>query len=139
MALDGHLIENVKPKDGPFKQADGGGMYLLVQPNGAKYWRLDYRFAGKQKTLALGVYPAVSLVDARALRLDALELLVASIDPSEERKKERARFQEENTRRKADLIKNLQSMRLVSFPDGMREIWHGRKLIATLRTHKTIK
>lgn len=132
MALTELQAESARPKDKPYKLSDGDWLFLLVQPNGSKYWRFDYRFYGKRKTLALGVYPAVSLDDARALRLDARELLAADIDPSEERKKERAHFQEENARRKADLIKNLQSMRLVSFPDGMREIWNGRKLIATL-------
>ncbi len=132
MALTELQAENAKPKDKPYKLTDSGGLHLLVQPNGARYWRLAYRFAGKRKTLALGVYSAVSLNDARSLRIDARKLLAADIDPSEERKKERALNQEENARRKIDLIKNLQSMRLVSFPDGMREIWHGRKLIATL-------
>lgn len=135
MALTELQAENAKPKDKPYKLTDSGGMHLLVQPNGAKYWRLAYRYSGKRKTLALGVYPAVSLDEARALRLDARELLAADVDPGEERKKERARNQEEHACRKADLMKRLQGMRLVSFPDGMREIWNGRKLIATL-THQ---
>jgi hypothetical protein len=66
------------------KHTDGGGMYLLVNAAG-KYWRLNYRFLGKQKTLALGVYPAVSLAAARKLRDQARELLAAGKDPSAER------------------------------------------------------
>lgn len=63
------------------KHTDGGGMYLLVNKAG-KYWRMDYRFAGKRKTLALGVYPAVSLAKARQRREKARELLADGIDPS---------------------------------------------------------
>jgi integrase len=61
-------------------------LFLLVQPNGAKYWRLAYRYVGKQKTLALGVYPDVSLKDARQRRDDARKLLADDIDPGENRK-----------------------------------------------------
>jgi len=54
-------VKQAKPQGKPFKLSDGKGLYLLVHPNGSKYWRIDYRFAGKRKTLALGVYPEVSL------------------------------------------------------------------------------
>ena len=70
------------------KYADGGGMYLLVKPSG-KYWRMDYRFAGKRKTLALGIYPDVSLAKARLRREKARELLADDIDPSVAKRKER--------------------------------------------------
>ena len=59
MALTDTRIRNAKPKPKPYKLSDGGGMYLLVTPDGARYWRMDYRFAGKRRTLALGVYPIV--------------------------------------------------------------------------------
>ncbi|MDD1638659.1 MAG: Arm DNA-binding domain-containing protein, partial [Methylococcaceae bacterium] len=62
MSLSDTAIKNTKPKpDKAFKLQDEKGMYLLVNPNGSKYFRLDYRFDGKRKTLALGVYPAMSL------------------------------------------------------------------------------
>lgn len=64
------------------KHSDGQGLYLHVMQAG-KYWRMAYRFAGKQKTLALGVYPAVGLSQARKLRDDARALLAAGTDPSE--------------------------------------------------------
>lgn len=64
---------------------DGKGLYLLVKPVG-KYWRLDYRFGGKRKTLALGVYPSVSLKDARERRDEARKLLEGGADPGEARK-----------------------------------------------------
>ena len=72
---------NAKPKDKPYKITDSGGLYLLVKTTG-KYWRMNYRFAGKQKTLAIGVYPAVSLVDARKKREDARKLLAEDVDPA---------------------------------------------------------
>ncbi|GKS70226.1 Integrase [Nitrosomonas sp. PY1] len=75
------LIRQAKPKDKPYKVSDGGGLYLLINTTG-KYWRLNYRFAGKQKTLAVGVYPAVSLIDARKKRDEAKVLLAKDIDPS---------------------------------------------------------
>lgn len=76
----------LKPEVKPFKMTDGGGLFLLVQPNGSKYWRLAYRFDGKQKLLAVGVYPDVPLILARERRDSARKLLAAGIDPSENRK-----------------------------------------------------
>lgn len=75
-------VNKARASDKPQKLSDGGGLYLLVQPNGAKYWRLDYRFEGKRKTLALGVYPAISLVVARDRRDEARKLLINEQDPS---------------------------------------------------------
>ncbi|PWF45121.1 Arm DNA-binding domain-containing protein, partial [Massilia glaciei] len=71
MALTDTFVRNAKSaKPAGEKHADGDGMYLLVTPTG-KYWRLDYRFLEKRKTLALGVYPATSLAKARARRAEA--------------------------------------------------------------------
>lgn len=81
MALTDIEVKKVKASGKPVKLADGGGLFLLVQPNGAKYWRLAYRFTGKQKTLALGVYPDVSLADARTRREEARKLLANGADP----------------------------------------------------------
>lgn len=74
-------IRNAKPRDKFYKVSDSGGLYLLVKATG-KYWRMDYRFVGKRKTLAIGVYPTVSLVAARKKRDEARELLGKHIDPS---------------------------------------------------------
>ena len=84
MALTDTFIKQVKPtgKASGDKHFDGGGMYLHVKAAG-KYWRMDYRFGGKAKTLALGVYPAVSLAKARKRRDEARELLADGIDPGE--------------------------------------------------------
>jgi hypothetical protein len=64
------------------KFSEGGGLYLLVAPTGGRYWRYNYRFNGKQKTLALGVYPDVPLEKARARHQAARRLLAAGTDPS---------------------------------------------------------
>ena len=81
MPLTDTAVRNAKPKDKPYKKADERGLYLLVKPAG-KYWRFDYRFTGKRKTLALGVYPDVSLADAREHRDQARKLLAAGNDPA---------------------------------------------------------
>ncbi|MBK9160002.1 MAG: integrase arm-type DNA-binding domain-containing protein [Nitrosomonadales bacterium] len=75
-------IKKAKPEVKPYKMSDGGGMYLEVMPNGSKYWRLKYRFGGKEKRLALGVYPDTGLADARTRREDARRLLANDADPS---------------------------------------------------------
>ena len=81
---------NAKPKEKPYKLSDGGGLYLLINPDGAKYWRLDYRYGETRKTLALGKYPEVTLVAARGKRGDARKLLDANVDPGEHRKAQKA-------------------------------------------------
>ncbi len=85
MPLTDLSARSAKPKDKSYRLADGMGMYLEVMPNGSKYWRLKYRHAGKEKRLALGVYPGVSLAQARAARDDARRQLAAGIDPSNAR------------------------------------------------------
>lgn len=80
------------------KLSDGGGLQLWVQPSGGRLWRLAYRFAGKQKLLAFGVYPAVSLAEARQARDEAKRLLAAGVDPAQAKKEAKAYRQEvENT------------------------------------------
>jgi integrase len=81
MKLSDTAVKKAKPEAKSYKKADGGGLYLEVMPNGSKYWRLKYRFGGKEKRLALGVYPAVALADARSRRDDARKLLANDIDP----------------------------------------------------------
>jgi integrase len=79
-------VKKAKPSSETQKLFDGGGLYLKVNPNGAKYWRYDYRFAGKRKTLALGVYPEITLKKARERHQEARELIRQEIDPTEQRK-----------------------------------------------------
>ena len=86
MALSDVKVRSAKPEAKAYKLTDGEGMVLLVHPNGSKYWRLRYRFGGKEKMLALGKYPEVSLADARARRDEARRLLANGVDPSENKK-----------------------------------------------------
>jgi integrase len=86
MPLNDTAVRNAKRSTKPRKLSDSGGLHVLVQPTGSRLWRLAYRFASKQKTLALGVYPAVSLAEARDRRDEAKKLLAHSIDPSVKRK-----------------------------------------------------
>lgn len=87
--LSDTAVRNAKPKDRPYKIADSGGLFLVVMPNGSKYWRLRYFSGGKEKTLALGVYPDVPLAEARERRAEARKLLAAGIDPGEAKKQTR--------------------------------------------------
>lgn len=88
MPLSDTAIRTAKPKESPYKKADEKGLYLLIKPAG-KYWRFDYRHDGKRKTLALGVYPDVTLRDARTQRDEARKLLAQGIDPGDKRKAEK--------------------------------------------------
>lgn len=85
MPLTDTAIRNAKTQEKQYKLTDEKGMYLLVNKVG-KYFRLDYRFAGKRKTLALGVYPEVKLAEAREKRDDARKMIANGIDPSQARK-----------------------------------------------------
>jgi len=86
MALTDTVIRNAKSSDKTKKLFDAGGLYLEVAPAGGKWWRLKYRFGGKEKRLSLGVYPDVSLRQARERRDEARKLLTTEIDPSQHRK-----------------------------------------------------
>src|ERR1700691_5167799 len=86
MPLTDTAIKKAKPELKPKRLFDGGGLYLEVSPAGGKWWRLKYRIAGKEKRLSLGVYPDVSLKEARIRRDDARKLLAAGVDPGVNRK-----------------------------------------------------
>ena len=89
MPLTDTTFRNAKPKEVLYKLFDGGGLHLLVHPNGGRYWRMDYRSNGKRGTLALGVYPTVSLAEARAKRDKAKKQIAAGINPAAQRKLDR--------------------------------------------------
>ncbi len=89
MPLSDTAIKNTKPQAKPIKVRDGGGLYLLINPNGSRWWRLDYRFDGKRKTLSMGIYPDVPLKTARSRRDDARVLLADGVDPGAQRKAEK--------------------------------------------------
>ena len=91
MSLTDVQVRAARAADKPSKLADATGLFLLLHPNGSKYWRLKYRYAGKEKQLALGVYPEVTLAKARDLVLEARSLLKEGQDPVIERRATRAR------------------------------------------------
>lgn len=99
MSLSDAKVRNAKATAKPYKISDGDGLFLLVTPNGSKYWRFKYYYAGKEKLLAFGVYPDVSLSDARDRRSEARRTIAAGNDPGQLKKeaKVRAVLESENT------------------------------------------
>ncbi|AOP42273.2 tyrosine-type recombinase/integrase [Edwardsiella piscicida] len=112
MKLNARQVDAAKPREKAYKLADGAGLYLEVVPSGSRYWRMKYRFNGKEKRMAFGVYPAVSLAQARALRDEAKKKLAEGIDPSFAKK-------EEKLVRDVQLNNTFQSVALE---------WHGTKV-----------
>src|SRR3954467_6904575 len=99
MKLNDMAVRKAKPETKSYKMSDGGGMYLEIMPNGSKYWRLKYRFGGKEKRLAIGVYPEVTIAEARDKREKARKQLADNIDPSlaKQEEKRRTALNTENT------------------------------------------
>ena len=99
MPLTDVAIRNAKPREKPYKIGDTLGLFLLVQPSGGKLWRVKYRIDGKEKKLAIGIYPQVGLAEARRRRDAARELVAAGKDPGREKQREkvRSRIQAETT------------------------------------------
>ena len=86
MTLNQIQITNARPRNKAYKLTDSGGLYLVVQPNGAKLWRMNYRYAGRQKTLSFGAWPEVGIAAARQKRDDAKKELASGLDPAAEKK-----------------------------------------------------
>ncbi|HAS1292447.1 TPA: DUF4102 domain-containing protein [Enterobacter hormaechei] len=86
MALTDIKVRSAKPQEKEYTLVDGDGMFLLIHPNGSKYWRFRFRFGGKQHLMAFGVYPETSLADARQKREEARKLVAAGIDPREHKR-----------------------------------------------------
>lgn len=103
MPLNDRQIRNAKPAEKPYKLSDGHSLYLLVKPNGGKYWRLDYAIDGKRKTLAVGVYPLVSLAEAREAADNARRMVLAGQDPN-------AAKQQAKQERQAALLNTFESI-----------------------------
>lgn len=101
MALDHASAHALTPGATPYKVTDSKGLYLLIQPNGSRYWRFRYRWAGKQNTLSCGVFPKVSLDEARAKRNEFRGILAQGIDPSEHLKAERLDQTNDDSRQEA--------------------------------------
>ena len=129
MPLNVPQIKNAKPAVKPYKLADGGGLYLLINSNGSKYWRLKYRYGGKEKVLALGVYPDVSLALARDERQEAKKHLRDFVDPSKVRKQ----------RKQATISKTVNSFEAVAQEWWQKQVgrWsldHGTKVWRSLES-----
>lgn len=97
MSLTDTAIRNAKPIDKPYKLSDAQGLYLLIKPNGSKLWQLKYRFGGKEKKLAFGAYPTVTLANARKLREEARTVLSAGDDPGVKKQQEKQAKKSGNT------------------------------------------
>ena len=136
-ALTDRKIVNAKTSDKQFKLLDGKGLFLLIHQNGSKYFRWDYAFEGKRKTLALGVYPETTLKQAREERLEAQKLLREGKDPIEVRQQLKAK--------KQDLKRTEQLREKLSFQSVAMEWWerqsgnltekHAREIRRSLENH----
>ena len=115
-------INAVQPTDKVYRLFDGNGLFLLITPQGGKLWRFKYRFDGKEKRIALGTYPEVSLNDARSSRDEARELLSQGADPSALRKEEKERDKAERLE-----VGRTPSVRVTI--EGKIEIWKGSKIM----------
>jgi integrase len=120
--LNDTRVRNAKGGNRPIKLSDSGGLYLLIKPNGSKLWRLAYRFGGKQKSLALGAYPTITLKKARELRDAAKKLLADMIDPSIQRRIEKQNASRGNSFRAVagDLLAKLER-------EGLAEVTLAKK------------
>jgi hypothetical protein len=133
MVLTDHKIINAKPGEKPSKLYDGHGLFLLIAPSGGKWWRLKYRFAGKENQLSLGVYPKIGLKEARSKCKFFRAMLADGIDPSEYVKAERAK-QAEQTQQIAATLFNLDSDGALSFSLASRWLSLTPAETAELRT-----
>ncbi|HCA7855107.1 integrase arm-type DNA-binding domain-containing protein [Enterobacter hormaechei] len=107
MALTDTKVRSAKPEAKEYSLADGDGMFLLIHPNGSKYWRFRFRFGGKQHLMAFGVYPETSLADARQKREEARRLVAAGVDPREHKR----------------AVKEEQAKEVITFESVARD-WH---------------
>jgi integrase len=130
MALSDVKVRNAKPQAKPYKITDGEGMFLLVTPSGSKYWRFKYFFAGKEKLLALGVYPDVSLGDARERRVQARKTLAAGNDPGEAKKEAKRQAALKNENAFETVAREWYGQRQHQWVDG-----YSNKMLARLEQH----
>lgn len=122
MSLTDQIVRNAKPRARPRKMVGEKGLFLLITPAGGKYSRLRYRFAGKEKSLSLGVYPGVSFMAAQERRDEARRLLADGIDPSKAR-------QETKAIETAERLAANSLPHVAATPDGIIEIGKGRALV----------
>ena len=118
-------IKSAKPKEKDYKLFDGGGLFLLVASTGGKRWRLKYRFNNKEKTVALGIYPNISLRDARNLREKYKSLIAKGIDPNEKKKQKK---EENNIKevKKANTFYKVSQEWLDNYKSEVSENYHNK-------------
>jgi integrase len=122
-------IKQAKPKEKQYKLTDGEGMYLRVYPNGSKYWQLQFWFEGKQKILSLGVWPDISLKEAREKRFKAKRIISDGINPIKEKRKERQDNLDQANKFRLEEIKNSITFKIVSIE------WHKRQTLNWTEKH----
>ena len=113
-------IKQAKPKEKDYKLSDGGGLYLLVTKRSTKLWRLKYKFDGKEKLLALGAYPEITLIKARELRETNKQLIANGIDPND-LKKQTKELQKQEAINSQNTFKNIAIERLEKIKDDISE------------------
>jgi integrase len=125
-------VRNAKPTDKDKRLNDGGGLYLLIKPNGAKWWRFDYTIAGKRKTLSVGVYPSTGLADARRKVEEARNQNANGIDPSNTRKEAKAgqRLIIENEKRVDAGLSAIDSFEFVALE------WYDKRMLNKSESHQ---
>jgi len=126
-------IQYAKPKEKEYKLFDGGGLYLTITSKGKKWWRLKYRFQNKEKRISLGVYPEVSLSNARRKREELKSKIANGIDPAEKRQ-ETKKINKELELKKENTFKNISQLWHKSYKDQVSEAYHN-KLERALERH----
>jgi hypothetical protein len=125
-------VRNAKPSDKDKRLNDGGGLYLLIKPNGAKWWRFDYTIAGKRKTLSVGVYPATGLADARRKAQEVRNQNANGINPSDTRKEAKAAQRQtiENEKRIDAGLSTVDSFEFVALE------WYDKRMLTKSESHQ---
>jgi hypothetical protein len=122
MKLTDEVIRSARPCVKPVKLTDGRGLFLLLAPTGGKWWRYKYRFGGKEKQVSLGVYPAVSIVEARAKHAEYRAMVAEGVDPC-------AHVQVEKAERKAEAARQLWRTRFMLTNDGALSFLFGKRQV----------
>jgi hypothetical protein len=128
-ALTDAQIADAEPAEKQYKLTDGKGLGILVCPNGGKYWRFKYRLDGKEKGLALGVYPDISLKEARKQRDHARKLLVLGIDPGIAHREERAEQRKARAKERDEEARRQKAMRFLLDNEGALHFKLGNRFL----------
>ena len=124
MPLNDRQIKNAKPTAKPYKLSDGHSLYLLIRPNGGKYWRFDYALDGKRKTLSIGVYPTISLVEAREAAEKARRMIAAGESPSKAKQTAKRERRAAIANRFGNIAKEWHGHQLASWmPNHAAKVW----------------